>query len=100
MSTVKRIEGGGGRVPLMFIARTLQALGAIEWLAGLLATQQDTLGQALMDDQLPKRIRARKSTVETPAARAHYEWKSEGASGHWHRQHSSKKSTSVSGRQP
>lgn len=61
LNTVKRIEKGDPRVPLHFIARTLHVFGDISRLAQLMDTAEDQLGLALMDEQLPKRIRARKS---------------------------------------
>lgn len=64
VSTVKRIEGGDARVPIQLIARTLHVLGEIDRLGNLLDTEADSLGLALMDEQLPKRIRARKSAAD------------------------------------
>lgn len=61
LNTVKRMEKGDPRVPLHFIARTLHVFGDITRLAQLMDTGEDQLGLALMDEQLPKRIRARKS---------------------------------------
>ena len=60
LNTVKRMEKGDIRVPLHFIARTLHVFGELERLAQLLDTSQDAIGLALMDAQLPQRIRARK----------------------------------------
>jgi transcriptional regulator with XRE-family HTH domain len=61
LNTVKRMEKGDRRVPLHFVARTLHVFGDIERLSQLLDTRQDQIGLVLMDDQLPKRIRARKT---------------------------------------
>jgi transcriptional regulator with XRE-family HTH domain len=61
LNTVKRMEKGDPRVPLHFVARTLHVFGDIERLSQLLDTGQDQIGLVLMDEQLPKRIRARKS---------------------------------------
>ena len=60
LNTVKRMEKGDIRVPLHFIARTLYVFGELERLSQLLDTSQDAIGLALMDAQLPQRIRARK----------------------------------------
>lgn len=60
LSTVKRMEQGDWRVPLHFIARTLHVFGELERLANVLDTAQDDIGLTLMDEQLPKRIRAKK----------------------------------------
>ena len=57
VNTVKRMESGDLRVPLHFVARTLHVFGELERLAQLLDTGEDVIGLALMDEQLPKRIR-------------------------------------------
>lgn len=62
LNTVKRMEHGDPRVPLHFIARTLHVFGDIDRLAQLLDSGEDQIGLVLMDEQLPKRIRTRKST--------------------------------------
>lgn len=67
VSTVKRLENGDLRVPIHFIARALHVFGEIERLANLLDTAEDAIGLALMDDQLPQRIRARKLTPDAGA---------------------------------
>jgi len=61
LNTVKRMEKGDPRVPLHFVARALHVVGDIERLSQLLDTGQDQIGLMLMDAQLPKRIRARKT---------------------------------------
>jgi transcriptional regulator with XRE-family HTH domain len=61
LNTVKRMEKGDPRVPLHFVARTLHVFGDIEKLAQLQDTGEDQIGLVLMDEQLPKRIRARKT---------------------------------------
>ena len=61
LNTVKRMEKGDPRVPLHFVARTLHVFGDIERLSQLLDTGQDQIGLVLMDAQLPKRIRARRT---------------------------------------
>lgn len=62
LSTVKRMESGDPRVPLHFLARTLFLFGELQRLVDLLDSGQDEIGLTLMDDQLPKRIRARKNS--------------------------------------
>jgi hypothetical protein len=64
---VKRLENGDLRVPIHFIARALHVFGEIERLANLLDTAEDAIGLALMDDQLPQRIRTRKPTPDAGA---------------------------------
>ncbi|HAS51588.1 MAG TPA: transcriptional regulator [Gammaproteobacteria bacterium] len=67
VSTVKRLENGDLRVPIHFIARALHVFGEIERLANLLDTAEDAIDLALMDDQLPQRIRTRKLTPDAGA---------------------------------
>lgn len=66
-STVKRMEAGDLRVPIHFVARTLHVFGEIEKLSRLLDTSEDPIGLSLMDEQLPRRIRARKPRPERGA---------------------------------
>ena len=61
LNTVKRLENGDPRVPLHFLARTLHVFGDIDKLAQLMDTSADQIGLILMDEQLPKRIRMRKT---------------------------------------
>lgn len=67
LSTLRRMEKGDLRVPLGMWARGLHLLGELNRLAGLLDTATDEIGLALMDQQLPKRIRARKTTPTSGA---------------------------------
>jgi hypothetical protein len=59
---LKRLERGDGAVALENLARTLYVLGELGRLDGLLDTAADELGIQLADEQLPKRVRARKSS--------------------------------------
>lgn len=59
VSTVRRMEKGDPRVPIHFYARALHVFGEIQSLAGLLDTASDDLGLALMDEDLPKRVRGK-----------------------------------------
>lgn len=59
-ATLKRLEKGDGRVALESLARALQVLGELGQLERLLDSSTDELGLALMDEQLPKRVRQRK----------------------------------------
>ena len=60
LATVLRLEKGDPRIPLHFIARTLQVFGELDRLNQLLDTGEDQIGLSLMDEQLPKRVRTRK----------------------------------------
>ena len=57
LSTVRRMEKGDARVPIHFFARALHVFGEIQALEHLLDTPKDDIGLALMDEQLPKRVR-------------------------------------------
>lgn len=61
-ATLKRLEGGDGAVGLENLARTLYVLGELGRLERLLDAASDELGIQLADEQLPKRVRARKSS--------------------------------------
>jgi transcriptional regulator with XRE-family HTH domain len=61
-ATVKRVEKGDGRVALESLARILNVLGEIHRIESLLDSATDELGLQLMDEQLPKRVRARRSS--------------------------------------
>jgi transcriptional regulator with XRE-family HTH domain len=61
-ATLKRLESGNGAVALENLARTLYALGELGRLERLLDTVTDELAIQLADEQLPKRVRARKSS--------------------------------------
>jgi hypothetical protein len=50
-------------VALENLARTLYVLGELDRLARLLDAATDELGIQLADEQLPKRVRARKSSA-------------------------------------
>lgn len=55
--TIARIESGSGAVRLETFAMYLEALGMLQPFEYLTDTANDGLGIALMDEQLPKRIR-------------------------------------------
>ena len=62
VSTLKRLEGGDASVALENLARVMQVLGELDRLAQLLDSGTDELGIVLMDEQLPKRVRQRRSS--------------------------------------
>lgn len=61
-ATLKRLEKGDGRVAIESLARVLNVLGEVHRLENLLDSATDELGIQLMDEQLPKRVRARRSS--------------------------------------
>jgi transcriptional regulator with XRE-family HTH domain len=61
-ATVKRLEKGDGRVALESVARVLNVLNELNRLDGLIDAVDDDLGIQLMDEQLPKRVRRRRTT--------------------------------------
>jgi transcriptional regulator with XRE-family HTH domain len=63
LATLKRLENGDPRVAVETVARALHVLGEINRIDNLLDTSEDAIGLVLMDEQLPKSVRARKSSV-------------------------------------
>jgi transcriptional regulator with XRE-family HTH domain len=63
LATLKRLEKGDPRVAFETVARALHVLGEIERLNKLLDTRDDALGLALMDAQVPMRVRTRKTAA-------------------------------------
>ncbi len=61
-ATLKRLEKGDGSVALENFARALNVFGELDRLEKLLDSATDELGLLLMDEQLPKRIRQRRSS--------------------------------------
>lgn len=62
-ATLKRLERGDARVALESLARALQILGAIDRFEQLLNHRNDELGLLLMEEQLPQRIRRRRTSA-------------------------------------
>ncbi len=60
LSTLRRLEAGDPRMQLQVLARVLHVFGDIDRLDRLMDTGEDDIGLALMDEQLPKRVRPRK----------------------------------------
>lgn len=63
LSTVRRMEKGDPRIPMHFFARALHVFGEIKALENLLDTSNDDIGLAMMDENLPKRIRSKAGKV-------------------------------------
>jgi transcriptional regulator with XRE-family HTH domain len=62
-ATVKRLEKGDGRVALESLVRILNVFGEVQRIEALLDSSVDELGLQLMDEQLPKRVRTRRSSA-------------------------------------
>lgn len=60
LSTVRRMEQGDGRVPLVFYLRALHIFGELGSFEAVLDTTSDEIGLTLMNEQVPKRVRARR----------------------------------------
>jgi transcriptional regulator with XRE-family HTH domain len=60
LSTIRRLERGEPQVPLVFLARVLSVFGELDALGRLMDAPQDEIGLLLADEQLPKRVRAKK----------------------------------------
>lgn len=65
--TLARLESGSGAVSLETFAMYLEALGMLKQFEDLTDSANDSLGIALMDEQMPKRIR-RKSADKASGA--------------------------------
>lgn len=63
VSTVKRLEKGDLRVPIQYVARALHVFGELKALEQLLDSARDDIGLLLMDEQVPKRIRTKRSVT-------------------------------------
>lgn len=61
LNTVRRLEKGEPRGSIEHLARVLQVLGEIERLEHLLDTGNDDVGLMMMNEELPERVRARRS---------------------------------------
>jgi transcriptional regulator with XRE-family HTH domain len=59
VATVRRLEKGDPGVAIEHLARALYLLGELPRLEALIDTRDDKLGLALVDEQLPLRVRAR-----------------------------------------
>jgi transcriptional regulator with XRE-family HTH domain len=62
VNTVRRLEKGEPSGSIEHLARILYVLGELERLEKLLDTGTDEVGLLMMDEDLPERIRARRST--------------------------------------
>lgn len=60
-STLQRIEAGDPSVSIGIYAAVLQALGLLEGLGRLADPSEDSVGQALADEALPRRVRLKRS---------------------------------------
>lgn len=60
-STLQRIEEGDPAVSIGIYAAVLQALGLLDGLGQLAAPESDVVGQALVAETLPKRVRLKRS---------------------------------------
>jgi transcriptional regulator with XRE-family HTH domain len=62
INTLRRLEKGDPSGSVEHLARILHVLGEIERLEQLLDTGTDGVGLVMMNEDLPKRIRRRRST--------------------------------------
>ncbi|MDX2079408.1 MAG: helix-turn-helix domain-containing protein [Terrimicrobiaceae bacterium] len=61
-ATLQRVEQGDPGVSVGIFAAVLQALGLLEGLGMLADPSVDTVGQAMADEALPRRVRLRSRT--------------------------------------
>jgi DNA-binding XRE family transcriptional regulator len=59
IATLRRMEKGDPRIPIGLIAQAFFVLGEIDKIKSLLDTATDDIGLALMNQQLPQRIRSK-----------------------------------------
>lgn len=62
INTLRRLEKGEPSGSIEHLARILHVLGEIERLEQLLDTGTDAVGLVMMDEDLPERVRRRRST--------------------------------------
>jgi transcriptional regulator with XRE-family HTH domain len=65
VATLRRLEKGDGTVAWGTVVRAMQVMGELTRITTLLDTGEDELGLALMDQQLPQRIRSKKTGPES-----------------------------------
>jgi transcriptional regulator with XRE-family HTH domain len=63
LNTLKRMESGDTGMQVLALARVLYVLGELDQLQQLLDASRDDIGLALMDEQLPQRVRAKKTPI-------------------------------------
>jgi DNA-binding XRE family transcriptional regulator len=68
VSTIRRMEQGDERIPIHFIARTMQVFGVLDALAEMIDTARDDIGLTMMDAQLPQRVRSKSRRHNSPGA--------------------------------
>lgn len=61
IGTVRRLEQGDPGTAVQHLARILDVLGGLATLDSLLETSRDAVGQTLMDEKLPQRVRPSRS---------------------------------------
>jgi len=59
VATLRRLEKGDPRVSIGVIAQAFFVLGEINKITNMLDTATDDMGLALMNEQLPKRVRSK-----------------------------------------
>jgi len=62
INTLRRLEKGVPSGSIEHLARILNVLGEVDRLGQLLDTGTDAIGLVLMDEELPQRVRRRRST--------------------------------------
>ena len=64
IATYQRIEKGDGTVALATVSRVLAILDRLESFDKILSPMEDRVGLALMQDNLPKRVRTKADEFE------------------------------------
>lgn len=67
VATLRRMERGDPRIPIGLIAQAFFVLGEVDKLTHLLDTASDDIGLGLMNEQVPKRVRAKRVKPDSGA---------------------------------
>lgn len=67
VATLRRLEKGDPRVSIGVIAQAFFVLGEINKITNMLDTATDDMGLALMNEQLPKRVRSKQGAAPSGA---------------------------------
>jgi ribosome-binding protein aMBF1 (putative translation factor) len=67
VNTVRRMESGHPGTALQHFARALQVFGELDKFENLMDTASDAVGLALMDENLPQRVRSPRRTRDPGA---------------------------------
>ncbi|CAN7469287.1 helix-turn-helix domain-containing protein [Trinickia sp. LjRoot230] len=67
VATLRRLEKGDPRIPIGTVAQAFHVLGELPKITGLLDTAADDIGLALMNQQVPQRVRKKRGKGDSGA---------------------------------